>query len=815
MAVICPVESMFWQGSSEFSKPTIEWTSCSAPRRTDLALRSTDFPIDVAIVPWVRSADGYPWLDRLGRPRCRAVVGIEDATNEAVLWVQSMDRDTLLDLSHRLSGLQRPGDQNEAPTIPVGARRAEVVGSSPDEVWSRDLLAWVELVVRVRLSEQGHEPASGGGHIPGWTAGLEQIRELIGARPGESPAGLRAALQEFERRFADTGVLTLGDALALSELEQRVLELALAPELDGRFHCVYGYLHNDLSRGYASATLLADLLRSPSVDALVIWRVVFADGPIARLQLLEAEPGADGRRGPESPLRVPLDLVDFLTQGRIGERALAPALRLEVDAPAPLPDSGAGAALLAALAPGPQPQLVQLVGPRPAGDWAAALLSGVGRRALRVDLAHLEVGDAGALDRLAAKVARIACLTTTTPIIEGARQGDQPVQDLARLLLGRLDLVVIDLKQPWTPPAWAASRIVEPFAGATRMTATGWRAAACAQGFEISEGDAIELAATRRDDPALVASICRHAAIVAAEGATVDLASLRTTAASLAAPRHSSLVRRIRPSFTWGDIVLRDDRLALLREIPTHVRHAARVMDEWGYAARLPYGQGVAAMLAGPSGTGKTMAAQIIAADLGVEVFQVDLAKTVSKYIGETEKHLDLAFEDAERASAVLLFDEADALFGKRTEVKDAHDRYANVEVAYLLQRLEQFTGLVILTTNFRQNVDAAFVRRLRFSIDFPLPDAEERLKIWERAFPERAPRAENLGLAFLARRFQLTGGHIQQIALSAAFLAAETGQIEMHHVVLATRQQLSRLGMTSAEKGLVESIKVHGVSSA
>jgi ATPase family associated with various cellular activities (AAA)/Winged helix domain, variant len=804
---------MFWQGIIRILQADDRMDVLLCASAHELAARSANASVDVAIVPWARSADGYPWLDRLGQPRCRAVIGVDDTTNEAVLWLRQMDRGTLLDLSQRLSGLPAGGEQDPVPVVRV--RRAKVDGSSPDEAWSRDLLAWVELVVRARLSEQPYEPASGAGHIPGWTAGLEQVCELIGARPGESAVAVRVALQEFEQRFAGRGLVALGDGLPLSELEQRILGLALAPELDGRFHCVYGYLHNDLSRGYASATLLADLLRGPSVDALAIRRAVFAEGPIARLQLLEAEPGADGRRGPESALRVPLDLIEFLTRGRIGERALAPALRLAIDAAAPVPDAGAGAALLAALAQGPQPQLVQLIGPRPAGDWAAALLSGVGRRALRVDLARLDVGHAEALERFAAKVARIAQLTTTTPIVEGARQGGQLVHDLAAQLLQRLDLVVIDLKQPWTPPAGMASRLVEPFAGATRMTAAAWRAAARAHKIEISEADAVELAATRRDDPALVASICRHAAVGAAAGATIDLASLRTAAAALAAPRDTGLVRRIRPGFTWKDIVLRPDRLALLREIPTHVRHAARVMDEWGYAARLPYGQGVAAMFAGASGTGKTMAAQIIAADLGVEVFQVDLAKTVSKYIGETEKHLDQAFEDAERASAVLLFDEADALFGKRTEVKDAHDRYANVEVAYLLQRLEQFQGLVILTTNFKQNVDAAFVRRLRFSIDFPLPDAEERLKIWQGAFPERVPRAPDVDLAFLARRFQLTGGHIQQIALSAAFLAATGCRIEMRHVVLATRQQLTKLGMVSAEKGLVESVKVHGVSSA
>ena len=485
-------------------------------------------------------------------------------------------------------------------------------------------------------------------------------------------------------------MVALGGGLPLSELEQRVLGLALAPELDGRFHCVYGYLHNDLSRGYASATLLADLLRSPSVDGLAIRRAVFADGPIARLQLLEAEPGADGHRGPESALRVPPDLVDFLTEGRIGERALAPTLRLAADAVAPLPDSGSSATLLAALAPGPQPQLVQLVGPRPAGDWVSALLSGAGRRALRVDLARLEAGDAGGAGPLRGQGRADRSASRPRRQSSKARgRAASPCRIWRRCCCGASTLVVIDLKQPWTPPAWLASRIVEPFAGATRMTAAGWRAAARAHQIEISEADAIELAATRRDDPALVASICRHAASGAAEGATVDLASLRTAAAALAAPRDSGLVRRIRPSFTWKDIVLRADRLALLREIPlTSARGAGH--GRMG-PRRGAYGQGVAALFAGPAAPARRWRRRSSprARRRGLPG---RLAKTVSKYIGETEKNLDRAFEAAERAGSVLLFDKAE-LFGKRTEVKDAHDRYANVEVAYLLQRMEAYPG--------------------------------------------------------------------------------------------------------------------------
>jgi SpoVK/Ycf46/Vps4 family AAA+-type ATPase len=199
------------------------------------------------------------------------------------------------------------------------------------------------------------------------------------------------------------------------------------------------------------------------------------------------------------------------------------------------------------------------------------------------------------------------------------------------------------------------------------------------------------------------------------------------------------------------------------------------------------------------------MAAHAIARALRTETYVVDLSRVVSKYIGESEKNLDVVFSDAERAGAVLLFDEADALFGKRSEIKDAHDRYANIEVAYLLQRIEAFSGLAVLTTNFRQNLDQAFVRRLRFVVDFPRPDAAAREAIWRQCLPRTAPVADDVRVRALARRLDLTGGNIRQTTLRAAFLAASDGaaSIRMTHVLEATRAELLKLGMTGAEREL------------
>jgi SpoVK/Ycf46/Vps4 family AAA+-type ATPase len=326
-----------------------------------------------------------------------------------------------------------------------------------------------------------------------------------------------------------------------------------------------------------------------------------------------------------------------------------------------------------------------------------------------------------------------------------------------------------------------------------------------ARGRPLSSEAARELAATFAFNRAQ-AEAALAVALGGGGGDTRETAedALRHAARLVSKASAPPSVRRVETGLGWDDIVLPPPITAELRSIPSHVRHAETVWEQWGFGDRIPYGQGIAALFAGPSGTGKTMAAQIIARELGSALFQVDLAKTVSKYIGETEKALDTIFGAAEAASAVLLFDEADALFGKRSEVKDAHDRYANLEVAYLLQRIEAYRGLAILTTNLKENLDAAFLRRLRFIVDFPMPDAEHRFAIWTKMFPEEAPVAKDVDVSLLARQLPLSGGNIEQSVVNAAFKAAESGGIiRMSHLVAATRAELAKLGMESAGRSL------------
>jgi ATP-dependent 26S proteasome regulatory subunit len=266
-----------------------------------------------------------------------------------------------------------------------------------------------------------------------------------------------------------------------------------------------------------------------------------------------------------------------------------------------------------------------------------------------------------------------------------------------------------------------------------------------------------------------------------------------------ARPRLDDLAQRIEPAAGWAEIVLPELQLQTLREIAVHVRHRMTVYETWGFASKGARGLGISALFSGVSGTGKTMAAEVLANELRLDLYRIDLSAVVSKYIGETEKNLRRVFDVAEEGGAILLFDEADALFGKRSEVKDSHDRYANIEVSYLLQRMEAYRGLAILTTNLKSALDTAFMRRIRFIVQFPFPDAAQRAEIWRRIFPAETP-TEKLDAIKLAR-LNVAGGNIRNIALNAAFLAADEGQpVRMAHLLSAAQSEYNKL-----EKSLTE----------
>lgn len=276
------------------------------------------------------------------------------------------------------------------------------------------------------------------------------------------------------------------------------------------------------------------------------------------------------------------------------------------------------------------------------------------------------------------------------------------------------------------------------------------------------------------------------------------------TQADIYAGAHSQSIHQLHtlaeivpPVHLWDDLVLPHDTIAQLREFLARARHLHLVYQQWGFNLKLATNRGLSALFTGPSGTGKTMAASIIARELGLELYRIDLSAVVSKYVGETEKNLSRVFDEAWRSNAIIFFDEADALFGKRSEVRDSHDRYANIEVNYLLQRMDSFDGVVILASNLGQNIDDAFQRRLQFVVNFPPPEGEDRFRIWQRIWPPSAPLAEDIDFRFLAEQFKFSGGNIRNIALQAAFLAAEAGetQISMRRIVASVMREMQKGG--------------------
>jgi SpoVK/Ycf46/Vps4 family AAA+-type ATPase len=320
-------------------------------------------------------------------------------------------------------------------------------------------------------------------------------------------------------------------------------------------------------------------------------------------------------------------------------------------------------------------------------------------------------------------------------------------------------------------------------------------------GLEIADGiDLDVLVSTFRFTGEQIRAAAADARLRAAwrcpEAPVVTAADLSAACRALSNQRLAGMAQKLESRDRWTDLVLPAEPTAQLRQIANHVRHKALVFGEWGFAQKLPRGRGLTALFAGPSGTGKTMAAGVIANELALDLYRIDLSQVVSKYIGETEKNLDRIFHEAETSNAILFFDEADALFGKRSDIKDAHDRYANIETSYLLQKMEEYEGLAILATNLRANLDEAFARRLRFAVEFPMPDEEHRARIWASVFPPQAPLADDVDPARLARMLKVSGGNIANIALAASFFAAEEQTAITGPLILrAARREFQKIG--------------------
>jgi len=582
----------------------------------------------------------------------------------------------------------------------------------------------------------------------------------------------------------------------LSDFERDVLLLCAGVELDAAFAHACAAAQGDAERTYATFSLAMAALADSH------WSALNPAAPLRRWHLVELA-------HPEVPTTCPLRIDERVLHALAGLSYLDPRLATmaeTVSQPIALPSHlrQAASQVAASWSSLPGSSGVHLHGrQRPdlrAVGAAACSLSGLRPVCLRAADLPGAPADRELLARLCERESALERTAWILDVDDHVPGSGRLALDLASRI--QAPVVVVSREQvagssellrqvPVSPTGASDARVLWRTAlGASAALLDGWLDRVAGQ-FDLDLAS-VE-AAVGMVRPLLDAADCPE---------PDDLgARLWDACRQQARPALDDLTQRIEPRATWEDLVLPAPQTRILREIAVHVKHRLRVLEDWGFAARTGRGLGIAALFAGPSGTGKTLAAEVLAGALALDLYRVDLSQVVSKYIGETEKNLRRIFDAAEAGGAVLLFDEADALFGKRSEVKDSHDRYANIEVSYLLQRMETYRGLAILTTNLKSALDTAFLRRLRFVVQFPFPDAALRAEIWRRVFPAQAP-TESLDPAKLAR-LTVAGGTIRNIALSAAFLAADASvPVRMEHILRAARTEYAKLErpLTDAE---------------
>ncbi|MFL5929025.1 MAG: ATP-binding protein [Gaiellaceae bacterium] len=614
----------------------------------------------------------------------------------------------------------------------------------------------------------------------------EQDVDALLAGPAEPLPALAAEAEEDGGAGGDDLRLRrLAVSFELEPVDVALLLVALAPDLDARFERLYGYLHDDVSRRRASIGLALELAGAALEPAGARHRLTA--GPLVTGGLVVVEDVE--RPFLTRSLRVPDRVAMHLLGDDHADPTLAPFL-----APVHPCRSGDPAAVARVLAGGATLVYMRERGSSAGRALASAALAEAGFGTVAIDLGLVDGADAVASLTLAAvREARLRAAGLVLGPIERLAELDRAA--LRRAAETQWPLVLTGARS-WDPD-WSRTvpLVVELDPPGHDARGEMWREAL---GRELPKKlDAEAATGQFQLGPEQIERAARAARLSAAlAGRGLAVADLQAGARSQNAAGLERLARRIRPRVGWDDLILPERTTRHVREIAERAAHRGRVLEDWRMGKRRSGERGIAALFSGESGTGKTMAAEVLAGDLGLDLYTIDLATVVDKYIGETEKNLDRIFDEADSVSAVLFFDEADAIFGKRSEVKDAHDRYANVETAYLLQRLETFDGISILATNLKANIDEAFARRLDAVVDFPMPDVEHRRKLWDLCLPPGVPRAERLDLDFCAEAFQLSGGNIKNIAFAASYLAAAgTGSVGMPELMRATAREYRKLG--------------------
>jgi AAA+ superfamily predicted ATPase len=665
----------------------------------------------------------------------------------------------------------------------------------------------------------------------------EELARLLARQPGEPMLQADQAAHAHlwpEGSDASARLAGLARTFGLSAFDQDLILVGVAPELDLRYERLYAYLQDDVTRRRPTIDLALNLLCSSAETKLARRDHVAPGAPLIRNGIVRLVPDPSQPQPPLLALYLTID--EQILRWLLGQEGVDPRLRpcCRVVAPAfafeELVLGDAAKHALATLATqardAERPLRLYFHGPRGSGKCRTgeALAGSLGMGLLVVDLPALVAGaEPAASLALAFREARLYDAVLYLDGLDAVRGDEQAWTHrcLVDLLAEQPGITVLAGEQPWTPaprsalgplgvlgvafpvPSFAQQRACWERSLAPIGVALDDRGLdALSDRFRLTPGQISDAVAAAGDTTAWRAA-ARPGGTGTAQRARPTVEELFAAARAQSNHNLATLARKIEPAFGWSDIVLPANAAAQLREIVSSVKHRHVVYDDWGFGRRLSLGTGLNVLFSGPSGTGKTMAAEVIAGDLALELYKVDLSQVVSKYIGDTEKNLDRIFREAHSSNGILMFDEADALFGKRSEVKDAHDRYANIETGYLLQKMEEYEGVAILATNLRANLDAAFARRMHFTVEFPFPDEEHRLRIWRGIFPPEAPLAGDVDIAALARSFKLSGGNIKNVAVAAAFLAAaESKPIGMAQLLRAAKREFQKVGQAWEEPG-------------
>jgi hypothetical protein len=614
---------------------------------------------------------------------------------------------------------------------------------------------------------------------------IAEVRALLEAKAGREPLPVPPPPEAGDRPYA---LDVVAHVFGLSPFERQLLVLCAAIELDSAVAPLCASLQGDANRTYPTFSLALGVLPDPH------WSAITPGAPLRRWRLIDltATPPLT-----TAPLRIDERVLHYLAGiDQVDERLAAigePIAARHALAPSREAVASKIASLWSAAVHDRRDLgTIQICGSDAGARRAvaAAACAKVGLTAFAMSALVLPLATSE-LDALARLCEREAWLTGSAIVLDcdAVDSADAPRMEAVRQFASRLSV-----------PLLVAAR--EPRETGANALATVDMARPPLDEQRRIWSDALgESAARMNGDLDRVAwqfalAPERIHAIAASLGDDATPATLWDSCRTVARRRLDDLAQRIDSRASWNDLVLPEAQRAILREVIASVRFRARVYDDWGFAAKDWRGLGVTALFAGVSGTGKTLAAEVLANELRLDLYRVDLSGVISKYIGETEKNLRRVFEAAEEGGSILLFDEADALFGKRSEVKDSHDRYANIEVSYLLQRMEAYRGVAILTTNARDALDPAFLRRIRFAVQFPFPGPVERAEIWRRIFPRELP-TEDIAIDKLAR-LSVTGGSIRNIAVNAAFVAArDESAVRMPHLLAAARAEYLKLEKT------------------